>query len=219
MIQIKNLTYDIEQFGQYRRILEIDDLAIKKQTTTLIAGKTGAGKSSLLHLIAGLGKPTTGDILLDGESIVKLPDLFLNNMRRGKVGILFQSFHLIEELTVRDNISLALIPESLSQREIDLLITESLEKVALTHKKDQLVKTLSGGEKQKCALARVLAMNPSLILLDEPSAHLDLDATKELVHLISELEGKTIVVVSHDEEFKRMLSFDRVLTISEGKVR
>lgn len=219
MIELKDIVYEVEEYSRKKRILEIDELFIGEKEKVLLEGKTGAGKSSLLHLIAGLGRPTSGDIRFHGDSIVKLPDLYLNQMRRKTVGILFQSFHLIEELTVRDNLFCALVPEGISGQKLEECIDHALQTVGLLHKKDQLVRTLSGGEKQKCALGRILVMSPSTILLDEPSAHLDIQATEELVELLNGLTDKTFIIVSHDKELKRMLTFDRVIEIHEGKIK
>lgn len=218
MIELKDILYNVKDGDDYQTIFAVDELTLKENEMILVEGKTGAGKSSFLHLIAGIIRPTSGDILINGKSVVKLPELILNRLRRKNIGILFQAFHLIEELTVIDNILVALVPDQLTLTEGMKAAQQVLSIVGLSSKKNQLARHLSGGEKQKCALARLLVLNPSLILLDEPTAHLDLKATEELVYLLKSLNDKTFLIVSHDKAFKDMLNFDRVLHIDQGRI-
>ena len=218
MIEIDKLKYYVQDGGSKRQILAVDELIIRENEFVLIDGKTGAGKSTLLFLLAGLIKHSQGTLKVAGREINRLSDYFLHHYRRHNVGIVFQHFNVIEELTVLDNIELPLIPENISQQE-DIIQT-LLVQFSLIERSRNKIKTLSGGEKQRVALARALVFNPSLLLFDEPSAHLDQEATVELAGFINQLheQGKTIVVVSHDPLLREHMKCKRAIVITNGVI-
>ena len=155
MIKIKNLNKIFyENTNKEFYALKDINLNIKKSSCVILKGVSGSGKSTLLSLIATLQKPTSGEIVVENESIAKLPDFHASNFRARKIGFIFQSFNLFNELSVKDNISLPLIPLGFSQKQIDEKVINTLKLANILHKKDELVSNLSGGEKQRCAIAR-----------------------------------------------------------------
>jgi putative ABC transport system ATP-binding protein len=135
--------------------------------------------------------------------ITKFPDIHSSNFRAKNIGFIFQFFNLFNEFSVKDNISIPLIPLGFSQKDIDKKVEESLKLANIFHKKDELVLNLSGGEKQRCAIARALVNDAELILCDEPTAALDLKNSQNFINIIKELKalGKTIIIASHDPIF------------------
>ena len=194
------------------------NLEIKNSSCVILKGISGSGKSTLLSLIGTLQKPTSGDIKIDEESIAKLPDLHASNFRAKKLGFIFQAYNLFNELSVKDNISIPLIPLGFSQKDIDEKVSEALKLSNIFHKKDELVFNLSGGEKQRCAIARAIVNNPEIILCDEPTANLDLNNSIRFVEILRDLKNlnKTIIVASHDPIFDDLDFVDKIIHIKNG---
>lgn len=194
------------------------NLEIKNSSCVILKGISGSGKSTLLSLIGTLQKPTSGDIKIDEESIAKLPDLHASNFRAKKLGFIFQAYNLFNELSVKDNISIPLIPLGFSQKDIDEKVSEALKLSNIFHKKDELVFNLSGGEKQRCAIARAIVNNPEIILCDEPTANLDLNNSIRFVEILKDLKNlnKTIIVASHDPIFDDLDFVDKIIHIKNG---
>ena len=180
------------------------NIEIKTSSCVILKGVSGSGKSTLLSIIGTLLKPTSGDIKIDDESIAKLPDLHASNFRAKKLGFIFQSYNLFNELNVKDNVSIPLIPLGYSQKRIDDMSKTALTLANIEHKKDELVYNLSGGEKQRCAIARALVNNPDIILCDEPTANLDHDNSMKFIESLREFKklNKTIIVATHDPIFE-----------------
>jgi putative ABC transport system ATP-binding protein len=179
------------------------NLEIKKGSCTILKGGSGSGKSTLLSIISTMQKPTSGEVYYKDELISKFPDIHSSNFRAKNIGFIFQFFNLFNEFSVKDNISIPLIPLGFSQKDIDKKVEESLKLANIFHKKDELVLNLSGGEKQRCAIARALVNDAELILCDEPTAALDLKNSQNFINIIKELKalGKTIIIASHDPIF------------------
>lgn len=179
------------------------NLEIKKGSCTILKGVSGSGKSTLLSIISTMQKPTNGEVYYKDELISKFPDIHSSNFRAKNIGFIFQFFNLFNEFSVKDNISIPLIPLGFSQKDIDKKVVESLKLANIFHKKDELVLNLSGGEKQRCAIARALVNDAELILCDEPTAALDLKNSQNFINIIKELKalGKTIIIASHDPIF------------------
>ena len=179
------------------------NLEIKKGSCTILKGVSGSGKSTLLSIISTMQKPTSGEVYYKDELISKFPDIHSSNFRAKNIGFIFQFFNLFNEFSVKDNISIPLIPLGFSQKDIDKKVEESLKLANIFHKKDELVLNLSGGEKQRCAIARALVNDAELILCDEPTAALDLKNSQNFINIIKELKalGKTIIIASHDPIF------------------
>ena len=196
------------------------NIEIKTSSCVILKGVSGSGKSTLLSIIGTLLKPTSGDIKIDDESIAKLPDLHASNFRAKKLGFIFQSYNLFNELNVKDNISIPLIPLGYSQKQIDDMSKTALTLANIEHKKDELVYNLSGGEKQRCAIARALVNNPDIILCDEPTANLDHDNSMKFIESLREFKklNKTIIVATHDPIFEELDFVDEIINIKNGMI-
>ncbi len=193
---------------------------IKEGEAVVIKGESGSGKSTLLSIISGLLKPTNGEALLDEVPISKIPDDHATLFRREHIGFVFQKYNLIPNLSVFENVSSTLVPTSLSVREAKEKTQIALERFHIAHKSQSLVKNLSGGEQQRCAIARAIVNNPKIILADEPSANLDSRLTLELINLLTLLKemGKTIITVTHDEKLAGAGLFDRSIMLKDGTI-
>jgi putative ABC transport system ATP-binding protein len=186
-----------------------------------IVGKSGSGKSTLLNLLAGLDTATSGEIKFDDKDICRISRKELVLHRRNTIGIVFQSFNLVATKTALENVELALTFGGVKKSERKQRAKELLEKVGLGERVDHKPSELSGGEAQRVAIARALANNPPFILADEPTGNLDSNTTKEILHLLKQLqkeEGRTIVMITHDMETAQAVS-DKIITISDGKIR
>ena len=221
MIEIKNLN-KIFYENTKKEFYALKDINLEIETSTcvILKGISGSGKSTLLSLIATMEKPTSGEIIIDDESVAKLPDLHSSNFRAKKLGFIFQSYNLFNELSVKDNVSIPLIPLGYSQKEIDEKVLKALEIANISHKKDELVSNLSGGEKQRCAIARAIVNNPDIILCDEPTANLDFDNSIKFIENLKELKNlnKTIIVATHDPIFDNLDFVDKVINIKNGMI-
>ena len=221
MIKIKKLNKIFyENTNKEFYALKDINLNIKKSSCVVLKGVSGSGKSTLLSLIATLQKPTSGEIVVENESIAKLPDFHASNFRARKIGFIFQSFNLFNELSVKDNISLPLIPLGFSQKQIDEKVINTLKLANILHKKDELVSNLSGGEKQRCAIARALVNNCEIILCDEPTANLDYENSKNFIEILKELKElkKTIIIATHDPIFDNLDFVDSEILIKNGQI-
>ncbi|MEZ4753747.1 MAG: ABC transporter ATP-binding protein [Bdellovibrionota bacterium] len=193
------------------------DLEIAKGESIAIVGQSGSGKSTLLNMIGALDFPDQGEVFLFGQKITA--DLDLDQVRNRRLGFIFQLHHLIPNLTVLENVELALKPRKLSKAERSERSKELLIKVGLEHRMDFLPVKISGGERQRAAVARALVTDPDLILGDEPTGSLDSTTGRSLMSLIEELsvgQGKSLVVVTHNEEFASRLS--RTVKITDGLI-
>ena len=221
MIEIKNLN-KIFYENSKKEFYALKDINLKIETSTcvILKGISGSGKSTLLSLIATMEKPTSGEIIIDDESVAKLPDLHSSNFRAKKLGFIFQSYNLFNELSVKENVSIPLIPLGYSQKEIDKKVLKALEIANISHKKDELVSNLSGGEKQRCAIARAIVNNPDIILCDEPTANLDFDNSIKFIENLKELKklNKTIIVATHDPIFDNLDFVDKIINIKNGMI-
>ncbi len=185
--------------GEQLTILRDIDLAIDAGESVAILGPSGSGKSTLLGLLAGLDRPTTGSVLLDGEALEDKDEDELALLRRGKVGFVFQAFHLFANLTAHENIRVPLDltgVDGSAER-----ATELLERVGLAARAHHYPSQLSGGEMQRVALARAFGPNPSLLLADEPTGNLDSKTGERVLELLVEMrerENTTLVLVTHD---------------------
>ncbi|NLK67145.1 MAG: ABC transporter ATP-binding protein [Campylobacteraceae bacterium] len=196
MIEVKNITKIFNE-GTNREVTILKDLSftVKEKETFFLTGVSGSGKSTVLALIAGLYKPTSGDIIINGESMTKLSLKYASKFRRENIGIIFQSFNLIPTLTVMDNILLPTLPDMVDRRDRAM---EMLENLHLTHRKNTLAKFLSGGEQQRVAIIRALINDPDVILADEPTANLDKGLSEKLLEYFSMMKDKTIIISTHD---------------------
>jgi putative ABC transport system ATP-binding protein len=221
LIQINRVckTYLCDSLECFNALDHID-LSVIKGECLVLKGVSGSGKSTLLSLIGAMSRPTSGEILFEKENIAKLSDPHLSRFRSQKVGFIFQSFNLIDDLTLKENLVAALAPLNLSRQTIESQIIEAMELAQISHKSAAVVKTFSGGEKQRGAIARALINNPPLIIADEPTANLDAQNATLFLEAMEMLKGlgKTILIATHDEKVEHAPLVDRILTIEYGKI-
>ena len=193
------------------------DLAIRQGEFVSIVGKSGSGKSTLLHMLGALDNPTSGSVMIDGEDISSFKENRLSQIRRRKIGFIFQSYNLIPSLNVWENI---VLPLGLDNKSLDKpFIRDIVKTLGLENKVKNLPNTLSGGQQQRCAIARAIAAKPSIILADEPTGNLDTKTGDEVMALLkasAKKYGQTLVVITHNEEIAQMA--DRTVMIADGKV-
>ncbi|MEA2073230.1 MAG: ABC transporter ATP-binding protein [Campylobacterota bacterium] len=195
-------------------------LEFKEGELIVLKGVSGSGKSSILSLIAGLSKPTSGEVIVDGKKISKMADHFVSVYRRENIGFVFQKYNLISTLTVRENILLPLVPLNLPRVEQEKRVENVLSIFDISEKKNILVKNLSGGQQQRTAIARANINDPKIILADEPTANLDEKLSLEFIEMLQELKSKkrTIVVATHDPLFFELEFVDRVIELKDGEL-
>ena len=209
-----------EGTAQAFEALNAIDLQVSKGETVILSGVSGSGKSTLLSLIAGLDKPSSGKIVVAGELISKLPDLHASAYRAKTVGVIFQHFNLLEALSVEENVMAPLINAGLDLSTIKKMTQKSMALASISHKANAEVKALSGGEKQRCAIARALVHEPKLILCDEPTANLDRANSLKFIEILQSLHdmGKTIIVATHDPLFEGLSFVNKVVHMEDGKM-
>jgi putative ABC transport system ATP-binding protein len=183
-----------------------------------IMGPSGSGKSTLMHLLGCLDRPTAGRYLLDGTPVETLQDLEMSRLRNRKVGFIFQSFNLIPQLTVVENIELPLVYAAMTREERRERAQELLGAVGLQHRGGHRPTELSGGECQRVAIARALANRPPLLLADEPTGNLDTRTGTEILNIFKSLHegGTTLVLVTHDPEVAKWS--ERIIAMRDGRV-
>ena len=195
--------------------LKPTSLQIEKGNFYAIIGKSGSGKSTLLHILGGLDKPTDGKVYLEGKSMFDLKNREIAILRRRRIGFVFQSFNLLPEHTVVENI---LMPIHLDGKTVDMNhFNEVIKSLGIEDKLAFYPDELSGGERQRVAIARALASKPALLLADEPTGNLDEKTGQEVIKLLKESArkfGQTIILVTHDMEVAR--EADKVITIAGG---
>lgn len=220
MITIENLSKSFYHESSESKILTNINLHIKKGESVILKGISGSGKTTLLSIIAGLDKPSSGKVLIDGDPISKLPDLFASELRAKKIGMIFQHFNLFEHLSVLENVTTPLIPLRLPIKEVYQKAQKALKIANIDHKSSLVASRLSGGEKQRTAIARALVANPEIILCDEPTANLDKENSLLFIETIKELHkmGKTIVIATHDPLFEELGFESRVVPMVNGKI-
>jgi putative ABC transport system ATP-binding protein len=194
-------------------------LAIAAGEFVAIAGKSGSGKSTLLNMIAGIDRPTSGDVVVAGTRLDELSESALSGWRGKSVGIVFQFFQLLPTLTVAENVVLPMdfcATYPVGERRVRALAL--LERVGIADQADKLPATLSGGQQQRAAIARALANGPHLVLADEPTGNLDSRTTSSVLELFAELasSGTTVVIVTHEREIARVA--DRTVVLADGRI-
>ena len=211
LLELKNV-YKI-----YGELHALDDVSLKveKGEWVSIMGPSGSGKSTMMNIIGCMDKPSRGEVLLDGVDIAKESKKNLTNIRRDKIGLIFQQFHLVNYLTAIENVMLAQYYHSLPDEKEAL---EALERVGLADRAKHLPSQLSGGEQQRVCVARALINYPEIILADEPTGNLDEKNEETVVELFHKLhdEGTTLIVVTHDPEVAEVAQ--RTLVLRDGKL-
>jgi putative ABC transport system ATP-binding protein len=194
------------------------DLTIAAGEFLAIMGPSGSGKSTLLSILGCLDRPSEGEYLLGGEAVAGLSDVELSHVRNRRFGFVFQSFHLIPELSVFDNVETPLLYGGVPPPEWRARAQACLERVGILHRARHRPSELSGGEAQRAAIARALVMEPRILLADEPTGNLDTATGNEIADLISELhrEGRTIILVTHNEALAQRAQ--RMIRLRDGRV-
>ncbi len=217
-IQIENLQKVFRSDTVQTVALNNVSLAINDGEFVAIMGPSGCGKSTLLNILGLLDNPTSGSYKLDGREVANLKESGRTEYRKGRIGFIFQSFNLIDTMTVRDNIMLPLNNMPLSKDEKNKRVEEALKRMGIAHRSKHYPSQLSGGQQQRAAIARAIVGRPGLILADEPTGNLDSKNGAEVMQLLSELhkEGSTIVMVTHSH---RDAAFaDRVINLYDGQI-
>ena len=207
------------------RTEEVESLALNKVSIEVkegefvaIMGPSGCGKSTLLNILGLLDNPTSGEYYLNGIEVSRYTEAQRTKLRKGIIGFVFQSFNLIDELNVYENIELPLLYMGVSAAERKKKVQEAMERMAIVHREKHFPQQLSGGQQQRVAIARAVVANPKLILADEPTGNLDSKNGQEVMNLLSELnkEGTTIVMVTHSQHDAGFAS--RTINLFDGQV-
>lgn len=202
IIKTCNLTKEYGRGATLTRALRGVDLEIPRGSFTCIVGPSGHGKSTLMHLIGGLDRPTAGSVFIDGEELGTLPDKQLAALRARKIGFVFQFFNLLQSLTAAENVETALMLAGVPEKLQKTRALELLTLVGLAEKAGSKPGQLSGGQQQRVAIARALANDPPVLLMDEPTGNLDSIAEAEVLATLEKLrrDGKTVILVTHSTE-------------------
>lgn len=221
MINIRgvSLVYNQGKQNEFCALKNIN-LDVNNGELVILKGVSGSGKSTLLSLIALLQKPTSGEILIDGTNIEKLPDAFCSEFRHKRLGLVFQNFNLIEGLSVYENLLAPFALTNFKANVRDEMIKKALELANISHKRDENVSNLSGGERQRCAVARALSMDADIILADEPTANLDRQNARAFLGLLESFKAlkKSVIVATHDSIFDELSATDRVVSLQNGEI-
>ena len=194
------------------------DLTIDAGEFAAIMGPSGCGKSTLLNIIGLLDRPTGGSYALEGREVATLPENALTDIRKRRIGFIFQNFNLIDELSVRENVELALLYHGISAAERRQRVDKVLDKVGIAHRANHRPSQLSGGQQQRVAVARAVVAEPPLILADEPTGNLDTAHGEEVMRMLRRLneDGATIVMVTHSPAHADYAG--RVVNMLDGRV-
>ncbi|MBI5018646.1 MAG: ABC transporter ATP-binding protein [Deltaproteobacteria bacterium] len=195
-------------------------LVVEPGRVTAFTGPSGSGKTTILSLIGCMARPTSGRIHLGDREITSLPERFLTAIRRETFGFIFQQFHLVKGVDALENVMLPAYPSGQRHSELRRRALESLELLGLAGKASSRVEWLSGGEAQRVAIARALINNPSVIIADEPTAHLDTAASREFVEIVERLKaaGKTVLIASHDPVVYEAPVVDATVRVRDGRL-
>jgi putative ABC transport system ATP-binding protein len=216
MIRLENIAKVYRTSKIETTALRRINLHVRKGEFLSIMGPSGCGKSTLLNIMGLLDAPSNGSLLLDGAAVNNLGDIKLAALRNRKIGFVFQSFHLINDLSVVDNVELPLIYRMMSSKKRRSLALEALERVGLSARTRHFPNQLSGGQRQRVAIARAIVGNPELLLADEPTGNLDSQMGAEIMDILMKLhtDNTTIVMVTHDEHLAAQTQ--RIVRLFDG---
>jgi putative ABC transport system ATP-binding protein len=218
MIEMHDLTKVYRTANVETTALNCVNVEISAGEFIAIMGPSGCGKSTLLNIVGMLDSPTSGSYSFAGENVAGYPENQLAEVRKRNIGFIFQSFNLVDELTVAENVMLPLLYQKVPAKERDERVQEVLERVNIAHRGDHRPQQLSGGQQQRVAVARAVVTNPKLILADEPTGNLDTVNGEEVLELLTRLNsaGTTIVMVTHDQSHAEHAS--RVIHMLDGRI-
>lgn len=217
ILKVKNLCKTYGKGDTLVKALDNINFSVEKGQFVAIVGSSGSGKSTLLHLLGGVDHPTSGEIIIDGESVYKLNENNLAIFRRRQVGLIYQFYNLIPILNVEENITLPILLDGRTpDREY---LKELIDILGLKNRVNHLPNELSGGQQQRVSIGRALMNRPALLLADEPTGNLDSKASKDIIELLKMSNQKykqTIIMITHD--YNLALNADRIITIDDGKI-
>lgn len=219
ILSAKGLSKSFAHNGVQNHILSGLDIEIYDGDFTVIMGASGSGKSTLLYALSGMDRATAGQVVYGGKDIVKMSENDLAKLRHGNFGFIFQQMHLVSNLSLFENVAVSgYLNKSVSADEVNKRAEELLEKMGISHIKTQLPSQCSGGEQQRCAIARAVINNPKLIFADEPTGALNRRNTTEVLNLLTDLNssGQSILMVTHDS--RAALRATRIIYIADGAV-
>ena len=217
MIRLENIDKVYRTKTVETLALQQVSINVRKGEFVSIMGPSGSGKSTLLNIMGLLDEPTSGSVSIDGNTINTYRDKEIAKMRNRKIGFVFQSYHLINDLSVLDNVQIPLLYRSMSASERKQLAHQSLDKVGLSGRKEHFPNQLSGGQSQRVAIARAIIGNPEIILADEPTGNLDSTMGDEILDILIDLnknENTTIIMVTHDERMAE--KSERIIRFFDG---
>lgn len=217
--------FSLKNVSKIYRTGDIETTALDKVTLDIssgefisVMGPSGCGKSTLLNIAGLLDSPTTGDYFVFGENVARADESELSRIRKDNIGFIFQSFNLIQELSVAENVELAVLYHKLPAAERQARVSEALERMQIAHRAEHRPSQLSGGQQQRVAIARALVSRPKLILADEPTGNLDSTQGEEVMRLLTELnnEGATIIMVTHSHTHANYAN--RIVNLFDGQI-
>lgn len=215
MIELKNI---VKKYGKDVTALKGIDMSVKKGEFVSVIGKSGSGKSTLMNILGCLDTATDGEYYFCGENVCRLRESRIEEIRRERIGFIFQGFNLIPELDATENVMLPLKYKGIGKRERLKMAEKALEAVGLAERMNHKPSEMSGGQQQRTAIARAIAGNPEMILADEPTGNLDTDSGNQIMGIITDLkrQGRTIILITHDNNIAHCA--DRIICISDGKL-
>ena len=219
ILSAKDLCKSFAHNGGQLHIISNVDLDIYEGDFTVIMGASGSGKSTLLYALSGMDRATSGSVMYGGQDIAKLKEKKLAELRHTDFGFVFQQMHLVSNLTIFENVAVTgYLNKSASAKETNSRVDELLEQMSISHIKTHLPSQVSGGEQQRCAIARAVINKPKLIFADEPTGALNRKNTADVLDLLTELnrEGQSILMVTHD--IRAAARASRILYLSDGKI-
>lgn len=220
ILEVKNLEkiYTSRLGTNQVRALTNVNFSVEQGEYVAIMGESGSGKTTLLNILAALDKPTNGDVKLEGQSLAMIKDKELSSFRRNNLGFVFQDFNLLDTFTLKDNIFLPLVLSGMAYKDMEERLVPIAKKLGITELLAKFPYEVSGGQKQRAAVARALITYPKLVLADEPTGALDSKSTDSLLRIFSDInsEGQTILMVTHST--KAASHAGRVLFIKDGEV-
>ncbi len=221
MIQLSGITktFNVGKPNEFQALKGID-LEVALNEVSVLIGPNGSGKTTLLSILGCMSRPTSGRIWLKGRELTSLPERFAVEVRRETFGFIFQNYNLIKGITVLENTMLPAYPTGIKYREIRDRALSLLERLGMGSKTQERVEHLSGGEQQRAAIARALVNGPSIIIADEPTAHLDSELAQRLLDIFAGFkeEGKTILIACHDPLVFESPVVDRVISMRDGRI-
>ncbi|MEX1029904.1 MAG: ABC transporter ATP-binding protein [Paenibacillaceae bacterium] len=219
MLRVERLSHHFLNGGETTTVLQNIQFNVKKNEMVALLGSSGSGKSTLLNLMAGLMKPSEGSILINGQAIERMTENQLAEFRRTNIGFIFQSYELIPHLTIRENVELPLIFQSVKASERKDRAQKLLEQVGIGEKSNMFPSQLSGGQQQRVSIARSLVTHPTVVFADEPTGNLDSRTEEEIIDLLVELNltyGITFIIVTHEQSVAKRTQ--RILHLKDGQL-